>query len=417
MNLKTNVGRRSLQAIAVTLGMVACLGLGVGSASAQTGAVEGVVTDAATTAPIQGAIVMLRANIDSGGHPGHPGQMAITDENGAYVIDELEAGDYTLKCGALGYFLTTVTVEVVEGQTTVQDIALDPLAFGSVDGAVTDATTGLAIAGALVTLRPIYDTATGGGHHWLSAVTGADGMYAIENVLAGDYEVQARAYGYQPNEPVVVSVVDGQTATVDLALDPIAFGGIEGTVTDAVTGLPVADAFVSISRVWVGESGDHNGWNNHWTQTDENGFYSFDDVEVATYRVRVAAPDYVGAELEVEVLEGQVSVADFALQPLVYGSIEGTVTDLATGDPIEGALVVVLPSWMQGTDGHGAWWMARTDAAGVYRFEEVAAGEYLLKAFAYGYVPGEAVVEVFEDQTTTADFALEPREHGIARSN
>lgn len=414
---KSKSGHVPLKALAISLGVLVFLGIGVGSVSAQTGAVEGVVTDAVTSAPIGGAVVMVRGSSGGGHGSDHGGHMVITDENGFYVVDDLEAGEYTVRCGALGYLPTALSVVVTEGQTTVQDIALEPLAFGSVDGVVTDASTGQPVGGALVTLRPIWDAASGSEMHWLSAVTGSDGTYVIDNVMVGQYEVQARAYGYLPNEPVTVNVIEGQTATVDLELDVIAFGSIEGTVTDAVTGAPVGGAYVSIARIRVGEtSGDHGGWNGHHTVTDENGFYHFDDVVVASYRLMASAPEYARSEVEVEVLEGQVSVVDVALDPLVFGMVEGHVTDLATGDPVEGALVVILPSWMQGTDGHGGWWMARTDVDGVYRFDEVATGEYLLKTFAHGFIPAEAVAEVFDGQATTVDFALEPHGRGAMRT-
>lgn len=398
-----------IKGLLISLGVVVFLGLGVSSASAQTGAIEGVVSDAVSSAPIEGAIVMVRGSFEGGQHPGHGGHMVFTDENGAYIVDELEAGEYSVRCGALGYLLTTLSVVVVEGQTTIQDIALEPLAFGSVDGLVTDASSGLPIAGARVTLRPVHDAAGGGDGHWLSAETDSNGMYSIENVLVGEYEIQARVFGYLPNEPEVLSVVQGQTTTVDIALDGLAFGSIEGTVTDAVTGDPIDGAHVLLVRVWAGEgSGDQNDWGWHRTMTDENGFYRLDDVEVAAYRVIVSAPGYVIFEVEIEVLDGQVSVANVALDPLVFGSVEGSVSDAVTGDPVGGALVMILPSWMQGTDGHGGWWMARTDENGFYRFDEIATGEYRLRAFAHGFNPAGADVEIFEGQTATVDFALEP---------
>ena len=48
----------------------------------------------------------------------------------------------------------------------------------------------------------------------------SDGMYVIENVLAGEYEARARAFGYLPNEPALLIVSDGATTNVDIELDP-----------------------------------------------------------------------------------------------------------------------------------------------------------------------------------------------------
>lgn len=392
--------------------VVVSLGLFAASASAQTGAIEGTVIDAVSSLPIEGAIVMARGSFDGGQGGNHGHHPVVTDQDGVYIIEDLEEGEYTLRCGAADYLLATLSVVVVEGQTTVQDIALEPLTFGSVDGLVTDAVTGLPIAGARVMLRPIHEAGADGDWHWLSAVTGVDGMYFIENVIAGEYEATARAFGYLPNEPVLVSVSDGATSTVDLALDPLAFGSAEGTVTDSATGDPIDGARVSLIRNWSGEgSGDQPDWGWNHTVTDENGFYRFDDVEVSVYKVTAFANGYTRGEAEIEVLDGQTTVADLALSPLVFGSVEGTVTDAANDEPIERALVVIMPNWMEGIGGHGGWWMARTDENGLYRFDEVPAGEYRMMVFARTFMRGSADLEVLEGQTSTVDFSLEPHSH------
>ena len=392
--------------------VVVSLGLFAASASAQTGAIEGTVSDAVSSLPIEGAIVMARGSFDGGQGGNHGHHPVVTDQDGVYIIEDLEEGEYTLRCGAADYLLATFSVVVVEGQTTVQDIALEPLTFGSVDGLVTDAVTGLPIAGARVVLRPVHEAGAGGDWHWLSAVTGVDGVYFIENVIAGEYEATARAFGYLPNEPVLVSVSDGATSTVDLALDPLAFGSAEGTVTDSATGDPIDGARVSLIRNWSGEgSGDQPDWGWNHTVTDENGFYRFDDVEVSVYRVTAFANGYTRGEAEIEVLDGQTTVADLALSPLVFGSVEGTVTDAANDEPIERALVVIMPNWMEGIGGHGGWWMARTDENGFYRFDEVPAGEYRMMVFARTFMRAAADLEVLEGQTSTVDFSLEQHSH------
>ena len=46
------------------------------------------------------------------------------------------------------------------------------------------------------------------------------GLYAIENVLAGEYEARARAFGYLPNEPALLIVSDGKRRNKAQALEP-----------------------------------------------------------------------------------------------------------------------------------------------------------------------------------------------------
>ena len=63
------------------------------------------------------------------------------------------------------------------------------------------------------------------------------------------------------------------------------------------------------------------------------------------------------------------------------GSISGTVTDVGTGDPIEGAGVSLR---MEGNWNFHR--MMHTDADGNYSFGELPAGSFLLQAGALGYI-------------------------------
>jgi len=252
--------------------MLISVGLVSAGASADTGTLEGVVTDLDTGLPIEGALVIARGEHapppgDGGGGGGHHGvRFAFTDANGGYAIEELMAGDYSVICGKHGYHRADGEATIVEGQTTTLDFALEPIAFGSVEGTVTDAQTGDPIAGAHVRLHRSWFKGEGPGNGWgLHAVTGPDGGYLIENVPEGDYRARAAASGYFPSEAVEITVEDGQTVTVDFALDPLAFGSVEGVVTDDSTGDPIAGAKVVLRPVFSGagrspEGGDPEGW-------------------------------------------------------------------------------------------------------------------------------------------------------------
>ncbi len=419
---------RLQKGLLASLMVIAFLGLCAANASAQTGTLEGTVTDLATGLAIENARVMVWGNNGGWDHSGHHGGRIFTDENGFYSIDELAGGEYRVFCGARGYHRDEALATVVDDQTTVQDFALDPLVFGSVEGMVTDGDTGMPIAGAWVRLLPartmsvegvrtagvvpsFTENAEGFGH-WLNAVTGDDGRYLIENALAGEYEARASAFGYLANDPVPLTVIDGQTTTVDLSLDPLTFGSLEGAVIDGDTDLPIEGAHVRLR--FSGGNGDneghggHGGWGWHHTRTDADGLYFFEDLVATTYQVTVSAQGYLPASAEVEVLDGATAVLDFALDPMVFGSLEGTVTDVDTGGPIAGAWIALLPPWTEGFGG-GGWRPVRTDDAGFYRFDNVAAGTHRVVAFAHGYVPADETAEVLEGQTTVVDLALDPR--------
>ena len=88
------------------------------------------------------------------------------------------------------------------------------------------------------------------------------------------------------------------------------------------------------------------------------------------------------------------ALAAVSLTPVPTGAIAGVVTDASTSQPISGALV---------TDG------TRTGLSGGdgrYLISGVPAGTYSVTAGASGYTPLTKTVDVFQGQTSVADFAL-----------
>ena len=149
---------------------------------------------------------------------------------------------------------------------------------------------------------------------WRHVVTGDDGTFTIDNVLAGTYRAAAFRQGYHPSEPVTVMVEDGQTTVVDFVLDPLAFGALEGQVTDASTGEPIADAAVFAHPLTLG--GFVSLTHLRFTHTNADGFYHFEHLAAGGWRILVHASGYQPALAEAKVLEGETTVLNLALDPL-----------------------------------------------------------------------------------------------------
>ena len=80
------------------------------------------------------------------------------------------------------------------------------------------------------------------------------------------------------------------------------------------------------------------------------------------------------------------------------GSLTGTVTDRATGDPLENARIVVV----------GPNRIEVTGQDGRYNFRGVAAGTHAVRVLRLGYRPATDTVAVATGATVSLDFALDP---------
>jgi len=84
-----------------------------------TGDISGVITDRLTGLPIANVIINL---------PEHETAYT-TDVDGYYLIDEIEAGPYTVSCHASGYDVPEqVTIKLSAGESVIIDFSLVPTA-------------------------------------------------------------------------------------------------------------------------------------------------------------------------------------------------------------------------------------------------------------------------------------------------
>ena len=269
------------------------------------GSVVGVITDADTGAPIEGAFVSLTPLNPPAGTGPIPGisiiitQATTTDANGAYELLDVGAGDYDVEVDAFNYVGNSTSVTVMDGVTSTADVALDPLANGDVTGVVTDAMTGDPIEGAFVVL---LGDPSGGFLSFFTGIafttTDATGAYSFLNTPTGTREIQISAFGYEDINSTV-DVTDGNTTVADFSLDALGFGTVTGTVTDA-GGQPVANAWVII-----GGGG--------FARTDAAGSYTIDMVESGTQFAFVWAIGFPFASQSVDVVENQTTTLDWSL--------------------------------------------------------------------------------------------------------
>ncbi|MGM7700842.1 S8 family serine peptidase [Pseudalkalibacillus sp. Hm43] len=127
-----------------------------------------------------------------------------------------------------------------------------------------------------------------------------------------------------------------------------------------------------------------------------------------SYSITHAAGDYtVVAEAygfhpeqqSVSIPDDGEAEADFTLEEMAQGTVSGTVTNEQTGEPIEGATVLLVED--------AAVAPVETDADGNYTLTAYE-GEYTLKIMASGYYGEEFSVTVEGDEVTDQDAQLKP---------
>jgi len=337
------------------------------------GSIAGVITDASTSLPIESAYVIVHG----------PGLWNVhyvqTGTDGAYMVDDLVPGDYTVSAHKYDYFPGDYPdpVTLDGNDTTGIDIALAPIVPTGIRGTITDVSTGDPIEGA----RVVADEVDSWFHHRV-AYTDENGDYEIET-RPGEYRVAAWAEGYLMEQyPTNVMVPEtGFIEDIDLALTGFSFGSISGTVTDT-SGAPVENARV-IARMY-------DSWFGRFAVTDETGAYTIENLIPGDYRVHAFKWGYEPGIYPdtVEVPDGgDVVDIDITLTPPppIDGMISGNVTDDSTGLPIEGVSLVAI--------GHSNMPMHQfvirrvfTDENGDYLFDNLPHIPFRIHAYAEGYM-------------------------------
>lgn len=259
-------------------------------------------------------------------------------------------------------------------------------ATATISGTVTDATTGRSISGALV-------EAARGNTVRYSTNTVGDGTYTLANVQPSNYTLIVSASGYQA-QSVGVNPKNNQITTVNIALIPHG-GTLSGTVTNALTTLPIAGAVVTIFEGTTFITS---------TTTDGSGFYSVPNPSSAiflapgNYIVLVRATGFDADTQGAQVQAGVTTTVNFALSE-PPGTISGTVTDSSSA-PIPGALIEVYA-------GSIVVGFADTDAGGSYTIPDLAPGSYTVVVTASNYQSQTVGAIVTASMTTTVTFILE----------
>ena len=270
---------------------------------------------------------------------------ALSDEDGTYVV-YVEAGEWTVTAWKDGFVPSSSEIVVVAAGQSASGI--DPeLAeeFATLEGSVTDSRETLRMALVLLyrdgEVAPTYRTSSD-----------SDGHYSVRVAPGVAYTAHAGAPAHGSVAVGVAALAVGEERVANMQL-PARESAIAGTVTGA-GGLPLAGAFVQAST--GGETA---------ATTNAYGDYEL-YVNAGLHDVSVSHAGYEpGLYASVFAVAGETAELDCELFD-VFASLQGTVVDSATSEPVPG--VVVTAVWDGGLS-------AVTGPGGEYELASVVPGE------------------------------------------
>jgi len=255
-----------------------------------------------------------------------------------------------------------VVVQPVDGSATGVDLVLR---WGAeISGIVLGEGTPLEDVSVMITRDGNRNSRWGNGRN-RSARTDAAGNFLVRGLEAGTYNIRASTSGFGDARIRKLVLAADQQRRVELRMEKEAV--LEGVVMDQF-GAPIASAQVSAS--------DSSGaWRRSSSAAD--GFFSIDRLAPGPVSVRADASGYIRARLnEVDPKLGPIEIVmDQSFE------FRGFVVDAETGDPIRRARVTVR---ITGSRNRGQ--SDRTGDEGLFRIEDLRAGEYDISTTAEGFL-------------------------------
>ncbi|HOV33748.1 MAG TPA: carboxypeptidase regulatory-like domain-containing protein, partial [Candidatus Hydrogenedens sp.] len=322
-----------------------------------------------------------------------------TQEDGSYSITGIPQGNYQLLAWKAGYKVPFSGVKFAsDGFSKLGgiNITLEPVEPGefSVFGKVTNP-QGEPLSGAEVNLEGVSTVGFQSEKH--STTTDSSGNYRIDGVNIGYYELRVSYPGYVTR--TLYSVRFNQPTDVILQT----FGVIRGQVLVKETNSPLEQPF-TINAAPAPFSADSSGdiaLAQYTTEPTESSFTNPEgkfelQLGPGVFELTASSEEYVEGKSQVMVQEGQT--ADVQIFVSKQGAVvAGKVTIRGSGNP-QGTSVYLIQSTSEteamtrallgGELSGGKMQVVGED--GVFRFESVAEGDYVIIAQHEGYAMGSS---------------------------
>lgn len=309
-------------------------------------------------------------------------QIDITYGNDQKPKATISSGETIWLCNGTNYHFKTE----IDGAPVVKSLVIAGKEIVTLYGAgvnlsgiVTEADTGSPIANAEVTLTKTDDTKT------ISGSTGSDGRYLLEGIPVGEYTLTVKKDAYQTYEQAISLT---QNSTHDVKLEPSG-NRVFGTVSDADG--PLSGVLVTIT----------NGETTKQCTTDTDGTYESDPLTPGEYTIKFSKFGYDSVEQSIRISDTDVS-CNITMEKGT-ANLTATVVNKDSNPISEAAVSLYLNE-----DSAEAVATGTTDSNGVVSWDDLNAGNFIIKVAKDGYAPysGEVLVEANQDNTKM--IALQP---------
>jgi len=302
----------------------------------------------------------------------------IEDAEGAFRLENVEPGSYTLFAHAAGLPIARVEpLELASGPLTLEEpVRLAP--GGSVQGFAFDPATGDPVQDAVVLVERdapqnillLNDVQ----RMWvpISTRTASDGSFRIDHVTPGTHTLRVTARGYGPawSQPFRVAVGE-TTPGIEIPLAP--GGAVEGRVLQpdgtAAVGKPLICALLDQST--------HAQMHFAQALTDPEGRYRFEDLPPESMLVvQVDFDDLAHPRVKpVEIRAGLVQTIDFEAEGALT-RVRGVLRDSEGSPVVHRNLAIFHEDALASHSNIETFEATSTLADGSFAFEQIAPGRY-----------------------------------------
>jgi 5-hydroxyisourate hydrolase-like protein (transthyretin family) len=305
----------------------------------------------------------------------------ITDTNGDYAIGELSPGSYIVTASSDDYQASLSGAIISAGSTSTVNFSLEPNP-SAITGTIVNLQTGEPIIGASIEIQ-LMDS---NGLILTTTFSDVDGNFVVEDLMPSTYTIIVSAEGFRISS-ASLKLTPGSVPAITIGLNPTP-GFVTGTMLDSLTGLPIAGGTVNISNT-LGVLVDS-------ALTSSDGTFISLGLPNGFYTLTAVADGFETQIVGVLVPNGLTKYIDIELSPNP-GTILGTVTPAADG------LVLQLYTM----DNQFVNVVAATPA-GLFQFQNLAPGNYIVNAVAPNFAVASAGALVIPGQATNISLTIQP---------